>query len=256
MVLEISTAIFCPMACSYCPTETLQAAYDGPKLMSVETFVKCLENSPTNIYVSFAGYAEPYLNNQCSRMIGIAVSTFHPVQIYTTGIGMSDADVEMVLRVQPQNFVLHLPDGDGNMQAKVTPEYVKRMQRLADGVKSFKSVVFGSLHPLLNGVNKNLQHHPLISRAGNVTHLTQLNKSGPLKCSPDPLLENHVILPSGDSSICCCGYDLKFIIGNLQRETWWDIQRGPKLAAFRELMLSGNNPMCRACEFSVPCEAA
>lgn len=242
--------MICPMACSYCPQQAAEQAYHGPRLMSLATFMAALYHAPADIPVSFAGLAEPYLNNHCTRMIEIVHARGQRVYVYTTGCGMSDADVQALIEMQPYRLVFHAPDAEGDMKLNVTPDYVERMTRLHDRVKSFQMLCFGSLPRSLSHMEGKMRHNGLHTRAGNVVHMTTpKQKHGPLRCGPAPDLKNNVLLPSGELLVCCMDYSIRHVIGNLAEESWDAIHAGAKKAAFAELMRSGDC-LCRTCEFA------
>lgn len=248
--LEVSTTVVCPMACSYCPRLAIESAYHGPRLMTFETFAAALNHCPPELAVSFAGYAEPYLNRDCSRMVDHAAMQCRRVQMYTTGVGMTDADVDVLIKVQPSPCVLHLPDAGGDMKAKVTLEYASRMSRLAMGVKGCQTVCYGGWHPLLIPLKAYQAGHGLHSRAGNVTHLPQVRKRGPLRCRISPKLDENVLLPDGNLSLCCADWSLQHPVGSLLTQTWGEIHAGEQMTEMRRVMAAGESCLCQNCEFS------
>lgn len=252
MFLEISTTVGCGMSCSYCPQATIAKAYSGPRLMSFEIFAAALANCPAGITVSFAGYAEPYLNRECSAMIAHAAAGGHPVLVYTTGVGMNDADVELLIRIQPQILMLHLPDNDNDMKVggAVNAEYLLRMRRLSQHVESFQAVCYGNMHHLLIEFSRYLKGYGLHSRAGNVVQLAQVPKmSGPLKCRVAPGLDENVLLPDGRLALCCQDWNLRHMIGDLTKQTRNEIHGGSAMAEVKRLMHDGG-ALCQTCEFA------
>ena len=70
--LEITSRIGCSVHCRFCPQEVLLKRYDTKKrdvLLKYETFKICLDKTPKNLIVDFAGYAEPFLNPDILSMI-------------------------------------------------------------------------------------------------------------------------------------------------------------------------------------------
>jgi hypothetical protein len=218
--------------------------------MSFETFATALANTPETLAVSFAGYAEPYLNRECTRMGQHAASAGRRVQMYTTGIGMTDDDVDALIRVRPSPLILHLPDVDGDMQAKVTPEYADRMARLASEVPGCRVVCYGAWHPLLVNLKPRDAHYGLHSRAGNVKHLSQLKNHGPLRCRVAPGLDENVLLPDGSLALCCQDWGLQHVVGDLTRQTWEEIHAGEAMQEMRRVMSDGEPCLCQTCEFA------
>jgi hypothetical protein len=254
MLLEVSLVSKCYLNCSYCAQSALAKAYFGPTLMSFDTYKKVLANCRVGCTVSFAGFAEPYLNRECSAMIAHTVTTGHPLWLFTTGFGMSDADVDFLISLGSFRLVIHLPDADGEMKAKVTQDYADRMSRLAHGVRGTEVLCYGNPHPMLGEVNKLIRKAGgLVSRAGNVKHLAQLNKRGPLYCNRSPQLEHPVVIPTGEAALCCCDWSLTRIIGNLAEHRWEEIYAGEPMRNARRAIASQDEPtLCRSCEFAMP----
>jgi hypothetical protein len=258
--LEVSTTIGCPMACSYCPQDLIGQKYAGPRRMTFETFAAALRNCPPDLGVAFAGYAEPFLNRNCGQMIELAADQGRAVQVYTTGVGLSDADAETIVRAYPKILMMHLPDGDGDMKASVTTEYVGRIRRLSKQVASFRCVCYGSMHPLLLEFKPFLKNYGLHSRAGNLPNaagFARVRLRGPIKCRVAPALDENVLLPSGELALCCQDYGLAHVIGDLLAHTWAQIHGGgaggERLAALRATLRSENGDcLCRTCEFAEP----
>ena len=65
--LEITTRTGCSCMCEYCPQTTFIKQYTSKKRdidMTMETFVKCLDNIPREVDLHFTGYVEPFLNKR------------------------------------------------------------------------------------------------------------------------------------------------------------------------------------------------
>lgn len=257
--LEITTTIGCRVACQYCPQPTLVQAYRAGgstgKVMTLSDFAACLAKLPTNVYVTFAGYAEPWLNEACTDMVELAAK-MHQVAIYTTLMGMTEADLERLSRLRFRHFCIHLPDSLGRMRLVVDEAYLRRLQ-LANQIPGRNFVVYGPLHPEARrvlGFDVRDDSAGLISRGGNVTSLKIAPKSGALKCaSCGPKLDHNVLLPDGRVALCCQDYSLDHVIGNLLTDSYESLFESDEyrrvLAGLRQ---DGADTLCRKCEISSP----
>ena len=92
--MEISTNIACRVQCDFCPQELLieeysarnnlkNISYGQPTQMSFDAFKKCLSTIPKSVIISFAGYTEPWLNPDCSKMIVYAYEKGHQIEVFT-----------------------------------------------------------------------------------------------------------------------------------------------------------------------------
>lgn len=76
--IEVTTRIGCPIRCKYCPQSLLSCRYNelfpnAPKMLSYETFEKCLINLGPERGVHFTGFAEPWSNPDCTRFLLLAI---------------------------------------------------------------------------------------------------------------------------------------------------------------------------------------
>lgn len=70
--LDISTNIGCISKCLYCPQDKIINAYkriSDVKEMSLETFKTAVDKLPPYSELYFAGFSEPWLNNDCTEML-------------------------------------------------------------------------------------------------------------------------------------------------------------------------------------------
>lgn len=260
------------MRCGFCPQEKAVASYKGPRLMTVENFKNALSNAGPIEQVSFAGFAEPFLNPRATTMVEWATMVTMSVVIYTTGIGMTLEDVER-LKVRPLDWItLHLPDADGCMKFDPTDEYVAVVESLLKSGQEIRLMAMGPVHPMLEslirgrdvGSNESMQ-----SRAGNVSlpqtgrispgtglrldRFVAVAKRGALKCSAAPDLDHPVMLPDGSLVVCCQDWSLEHRLGNLVQQTWDEIYAGEAFARLKESMKDGPC-LCRGCEYAVGAE--
>lgn len=250
-ILEVSTAIGCPVLCRWCPQTLINSVYHGPRLMTLDLFKTCLAHMPAGVPLSFAGYAEPFLNNHAIDMMEHA-SPLHSIEVYSTGVGVTRRDIEGLKRVRPKALTLHLADAEGHARIRCDAAYVATVTELADSLPNVNAMTMGTLPDALVPRFGKLIPHPMHSRAGNVPGMAVLTKRGPLKCSAAPDLDHPVLIPDGNLILCCMDYGLVHPMGNLYEKTWEEIRAGQSLAAMRRSMATGDGILCRKCEYAVP----
>ena len=95
--LEITTVIGCVNMCDYCPQNKIIAAYKGKdRVMSFNTFKKCIDKVPKNVPILFSGFAEPFQNKDCIKMVDYANKNGFLVKIFTTGIGIKKEHIPVL----------------------------------------------------------------------------------------------------------------------------------------------------------------
>lgn len=224
--LEITTSMpprGCPMHCTYCPQDTIAAAYDGVPTLSYANFVQLLAKVPREVQVTFAGFSEPFLNPASAAMICHAHETGHRVSVFTTGIGMHPADVEAIRHIPfagvQGGFVLHLPDQEGYLahgNADLFPAIKKA------GLSNFETITMGTLPTDLRELFPGTIRRTMYSRAGNVDRadVVTAEPKQSATCGCRERLYHNVLLPNGDIVLCCMDYGLKHVLGNLYRDDY------------------------------------
>ncbi len=253
-IIEISTGVGCSPNCSFCPQKTHvtnYAARSSEFKMSMETFETCLNNIPKHIEIMFAGMAEPWLNSLCTDMLLAAHAAGHRVSVYTTCVGMKEADVERFKHLPFDLFCIHLPDDAGKMHVNVSEEYLKALQACLKIPRATLMCV-GQVHPAVQkAINRKVGDgtKSLISRAGNVPGMKAVYKSGKLKHLA--CMDHSVLLPNGEVALCCCDYSLQHILGNLTQAPHRELFKGDE---WQRLMTGLQDEsidiICRKCELS------
>ena len=245
--LEITTIVpekGCVVDCVFCPQRTLEKVYKGQRTMTLDDFKRLIESVPTDVRITFSGFIEPWMNKNCSSMVLYAHERGHPVSIFTTGIGMSVADIESIAHIpfagNPNGgFTLHLPDSELLARHPITPSYIKTLTWFRDNkhrIQNFGLMSMGAdLHPEVKHLFPAPAPSTMWDRAGNLSREKLLkpdliplqnrwNKiehtDGPRTCGCVEHLYHNVLLPNGDVSLCCMDYGLDHIIGNLNTQTY------------------------------------
>ncbi len=261
--LEISCSVSCKMMCSYCPQASHVANYaekvgGGAKsnsaafMLTLDNFFNYLCTVPTSTDIVFAGMAEPFLNKNCLKMIDHAFYKGHLISVYTTGAGMSLEDAHNLKNYTYNHFCLHLPDGDGIMNLKVTPEYLEVLKVLMTIQNNIMCI--GNLHPEVQKITGPVPsgEHGLFSRGGTLKHLMPPRKTGKIWCSScSENLDHNVLLPNGDVLLCCMDYNQKHVIGNLNDMPYADVFTSPEYMKVKNGMNNESiDILCRTCEVS------
>ena len=228
--LEITVKIGCKNMCSYCPQKQLLSAYkDAKKSMSFEDFKVIMNNVPKDVQIDFSGFAEPFLNPEASLMMRYSLENGWRTIIYTTLVGFTEKDAEILKDLTFTNVAVHKFDGKNFNEE----EFNKNYEILKNTIKSTGNFSAGGIG------------QPL-SRGGNLWERKDI--LGPLYCYPAPDDFNHnVVLPNGDVVICCMDYGLKHKIGNLF-ETHYDNLDRKSIHALSDTYNS--DFLCRKCELA------
>ncbi|WP_342724006.1 SPASM domain-containing protein [Bradyrhizobium sp. B097] len=262
-VLEITTTAGCIVRCSYCPQDKFanrQRPVSQAKHLGLGDFKRCLARVPTNIDISFAGYSEPWLHPECTRMVEHAYARGHGIRIFTTVVGMNGSDVRRLQMLRFQAFVVHVLDDGTYMNSRLVGKtYLNVMRRLVDAnIPSIRFVVFGKIHPDLADIipaRALARLRPLSSRRGRIDPSIIKPREpiiGTLTCTGERQFRN-VLLPNGDITLCYMDFERRHILGNLLRVEYEDLFEGP---IFHEIAnrMHGTDGflLCRTCEFAKP----
>lgn len=265
--LEVTTVIGCNILCRACPQKLLLSSYfkkDKSRVsnMSMETFKQCIDQVPQDVRIDFSGMAEPWLNSHCSEMLAYAAEKGHPIAVYTTLFGMTLDDIDIIFKYHYTDFVLHLPDNEGNTKIPITEEYMKVIKKLLSSKKIIgRNIVTGvSCHGELHEELKFLENkenlyyiRDLHDRAGNVEaedlKLHKCNIRGHFRCIESGIDLNHnVLLPDGTVVLCCMDYGMKHVLGNLLFDSYDTILSGSEHKKIVCAMdLENEDILCRKC---------
>ena len=76
--MEFTTSISpkgCVVNCAFCPQRTLEKIYHAhkgqPKTLSLARFIQICDKLPKDVRVTFSGFTEPWLNQECTKMMSV-----------------------------------------------------------------------------------------------------------------------------------------------------------------------------------------
>jgi hypothetical protein len=264
---EITTMIGCSLMCSFCPQDKLLRAYKDPvRVMSFESFRTAIDKLPAEFEIVFAGYTEPWLNNDCTDFVEYAFRQQRKVSIYSTLYNMTPRDVDRLIDLftefpdQLTQFWIHLPDTHGNMKGwKNSDNYEYALTQFRTRVRPNLMTMDtdGQVHQDLEASLQPAQWY-LHTRANNldVQKISgQKYHEAPryefvVECTRDKDFTSNVMLPNGDLALCCMDYGLKHIIGNILAQSYDEIRNGQEIEKIKRLnqtLAYTDEVLCKGC---------
>lgn len=266
--LEITPKIGCSVNCRYCPQDILCKKYFNldkkQKDMSLEEFKICVDKTPDNCLIYFAGFVEPFLNSEAVEMIRYSTGLGREVALYTTLVGLTVQKLSLIKDIPFFEVVLHIPDKDNYANIPMTDEYFELLDKVINMQK-----VNGK--PFIDIANCQGEPHPEIVRRtkGKLTISSELgdragllegeelyrisNIQGKIGCRRAKNIDHFVLLPNGEVILCCNDFGLKHRLGNLLEQSYEEIIGGEPLRLIKQSMSceSGNEIICRNCMYAV-----
>lgn len=252
--MEITTRIGCSNMCSYCPQDKLMHAYKSVSNileMDLNTFKKCLDKIPVDINIHFSGFSEPWLNPHCTEMVVYSHKKGHKIQIFTTLVGMTLNDIEIIKKIPFELFIVHLPDSGSKTNIEVNDNYKEIITKATECLPNATYIYYDTIHAELESLLKTVRKAKweLVSRARNITIKGQEVNfiSGHIRCTRS--LRQNVLLPNGDVILCCNDYGMKNMLGNLMQSNYDSLFAGEAYKKVTEGLLDDSvDILCRYCE--------
>lgn len=269
-VVEVTTKMGCKINCRYCPQSLLISEYmkrsSHPEYLSFQDFKTCVDKLPENAIVEFAGYAEAFLNPQCTEMILYTYSTGRRMSLYTTLEGVTQEIYDKIKEIPFVNVILHLPDKDGYAKIQMNEEYFRILEQIlankrADGTDfvdwmNCQSEPDERVRKYIEG--KGRVFTALYDRAGSLEGDSLMHKRiayENIYCETALNLSHPVLLPNGELTLCTEDYGLKHVIGDLLEESYEDIMEGAEIQKIKKGMQEPESDiLCRNCMHAVVCE--
>lgn len=269
-MMEITTKLGCAVNCKYCPQELYIKEYmkseDSDKVLSLENFKICIDKLPMNTLVEFAGFTEPFFNYQCIDMIKYTKEKGYKVNLFTTLRGLKLEQVDELLKIDFEEFVLHVPDEEGYSVIPIDDEYKKIVDKLVKAKKRNGNSYIdyacsqGTVpNEIVQMLGNDIRLYVVLNdRAGNLSDSCLYGKKGlkgKLRCELSKDINHNVLLPDGRVVLCSNDWGLKHVMGNLLYETYEQILNGEEAQKIRNAMNDKNdvNVLCRNC-FQAICE--
>lgn len=269
-MLEITTKLGCAVNCKYCPQELFIREYlrtgNGEKKLSFENFKICIDKLPKDTFVEFAGFTEPFLNEECIDMIKYAKEKGYKVNLFTTLQGLKPEQLDDILKIEFEEFVLHAPDKQGyaviptdNSYKEILGKLVKAKKVNGNSFIDYVSAQGDVPDEILEILGNDIRIYVVLNdRAGNLEEECLYGKKGlvgRLRCELSRDINHNVLLPDGRIILCSNDWGMKHVMGNLIYETYEEILNGEEAQKIRKAMESRGNDfvLCRNC-FQAICE--
>ncbi len=257
--MEFTLRVGCRNMCKYCPQLLIIKQYSklkGDVIMSFETFKICLDKIPKDVRIDFSGMAEPWLNENATKMLLYAYRNgFKKISVFTTTVGMTKKDLEKIKKIPFTEFMVHLADGEGNTKIQVTKKYLKLLNKIKQaGIKNIAYMTMGEIHPLLKkSFGKLAEKKLMLSRAGNLKFLPKIFHHGPVMCNSPSGLKHNILLPNGDVYLCCMDYGLTHKLGNLLTDDYEVLFKEKEFTDIKQKLKNKRlgDIICRHCEYAV-----
>jgi len=226
-----------------CPQTKIKAAYQGERVMTLDTFRRVIGKLPLDVQIDFSGYAEPFLNPSAGEMIALACGMGFKVHCYSTLIGLTERQVEATKGQRIAFWKVHVPD---------TQHMVYNAEAWLKLHDRFLSIGIPASYMTMGEMEKPIKEHfdvlgiaveqpTMLSRAGNLWDRPKHGEK--VICSMDRWHQN-VVLPNGDVQLCCMDYGLESKVGNLLAQPY------DKIYAEAERLREAKSPdLCRSCEW-------
>ena len=195
--------------------------------MSMGQFAGILDNTPKDVQIDFAGFCEPFLNPFASWMMRHTIERGYKTFLLTTLSGFNDNDAETLKGCQFDTILVHEYEGVNKS------EQDEKLKQLISSVKFDKIAQF----PLVKEFR--------FSRASNLWDVER--KTGKIECGWDNTFSRNVVLPNGDTYICCMDYSLKHYIGNLLTTNYENLNRQSIIDLCNQ---QDSDLICRKCEIA------
>ncbi|WP_276948192.1 SPASM domain-containing protein [Acetatifactor muris] len=267
--IEVTTVIGCKVGCRFCPQKLLTGNYfkenpDRERIMTIDTYQKCLDHIPKKCNILFCGMAEPFLNPNCIDMLKMTVASGRKVDLYTTLVGLDKNRMEELLSVPVGWVTLHVADSMGYAKIPLTDDYYDMVKILLESKKKDGT-------PYINLCNAQTTPDSGILELckGKYEILTDMNdraeqledrrlvsssrRQEKIACGySGTTLNRNVLLPDGTLILCMQDYGMRHVIGNLLEESFEEIMRGEQIELVRKaLMEPYSDVLCRSCSYAV-----
>tara|TARA_B110000438_G_scaffold285591_1_gene315863 strand:- start:6304 stop:7377 length:1074 start_codon:yes stop_codon:yes gene_type:complete len=271
--IEITTNIGCRVQCKFCPQDVSMPNYakkndieeikfGNPVIMPYATFVKIIEKVPKNVTIRFSGFSEPFLNPDCGKMMKYASDNGYYIELFSTLMGMTLEDVDILKKINLKHFVIHLADNEkyAKIALKQHNEILKKIISLS--IENIFFMTMGTISDeTKNIIGMDVKPSVMVDWAGHTEFGEKTKRiSGPIVCSMNPSKKNQdippIILPNGDALLCCKDWSMDYVLGNLINCNYEDLFQSKTYKEIVRKMSSENeNILCRNCEFAVSVNA-
>lgn len=251
--LEITTVIGCKNMCVYCPQNKILSNYkDKNRIMSLDVFKKCIDKVSRNVLIIFVGMSEPFQNKECIDMIKYANEKGFIIKVFTTGVGMTKKDIDVLGKINLSSFEVHLPSNIADTKIKIDNHYLDIIKSIGkSNIKNKTYLVYGKIDKRVKdalGFDVEDSSRLIENRANNLGYAPVLKElKGSIICNGSgKMLNENILLPNGDVVLCCMDYSLKHKLGNLLESSYEDLFKADNFSKMQGALEEGDI-LCRYC---------
>ena len=270
-IIEVTPKIGCSINCRYCPQKILLREYfknnsNRKSEMSLDDFKFFLKKIPDNTILDWSGFVEPFLNPVSIEMMEYADKIGFEQNLFTTLQGLDYQTFKRMVKIQFSSVVLHTADKYGYANIPITDSYLNMVKEMVDARKQDGT-------PFINCANCQFEPNENVTsitsdkvkfyiqmsnRAGNLENdgniLVSKHLNGKITCSRSRLLNHNVLLPDGSVVLCCNDFGMKYTLGNLNSESYEDIQNSTVMKDIIDKLNRNTYDegfLCRNCIFAL-----
>ena len=278
---------YCPQKSHIRAFKTQNLGNENPIILERDNFIEYLRNVPHDCEIKWTAFSEPLGSRHFPELSKVAEDKGYVESISTTLIGDQQAINYFITNMEKfVSITIHLPDYNGLMKGLGRIEDIKKnykalAKRLSESPVLLSRTTFfligDDVHEIalealfchltqdefkghfiaakvLNTRNSQIKNEDVIIDSDvKFRSFVRRNKneSHHFYCAYKRLNQG-VMLPNGDVSICCQDYALEGIRGNLKKETLGKIYSSIESGPERDLFLAGKFSPCLKCEHYRP----
>ncbi|RRF94640.1 MAG: hypothetical protein DUD27_09220 [Lachnospiraceae bacterium] len=268
-IIEVTPKIGCAVNCKFCPQSLLLDRYykndnHRKSMMTLEDFIQFIDKIPKNTILDWSGFVEPFFNPEAIEMMEYANNKGFKQALFTTLQGIDEDGIDRILKIPFEKVVLHTADRFGYANIPVTDEYLSKIRKIVAAKRPDGT-------PFLTGANCQFEPSEKVTaitsgklkiycemsdRAGNLENddnkLVSKHLSGKISCSRSRVLNHNVLLPDGSLVLCCNDFGLDYVLGNLNTESYDEIQHSEVMTNIIKKMNNelDESVICRKCMFA------
>jgi organic radical activating enzyme len=253
--VEFNLRIGCPVRCGYCPQDKVIKTGYKTKVTSYDTFVKVINNTVEGnhpIDVILSGHSEPMSVDHWFNLLSHANNHdfVKSVVMFSTGYKLTEFMINRLASISKLKVIWHL--GDKDLMPGFDSTFLDKIHIVCKALPKSKFVCVGlednfdHIRRIVEGAGAELKFDKVINRAGNLEAVSnydtkelipleviktkELITLGVIKkgrsavtCRYVNNFKRPVVMPDGTALVCPNDYGSDLVIGNLERQTWSEL---------------------------------
>jgi radical SAM protein with 4Fe4S-binding SPASM domain len=225
--------------------------------MSLRDFQQMLTTVPKSVVINFGGFTESAINPMMPKMAQYAYQKGHPIEVFTTLIGLNETGMETLSKIRIDKFCVHVPDSYNTIYD--TDKWLNILRRFKK--YRIRGVTYGALGDVDERIVQEIGQDPffrsyVFNKNKYYVDENEPSKVGRLKCSFNHTglnIDQSCVATNGDVCICSQDYRMDNILGNLLTQSYSEVMASQIRANFRKRMLTQDETvLCRRCPHGTP----